>query len=225
MALAGDPAIGAALAGLGGCAACHTADGGPPWAGGHAVETPRGTFYGSNLTPDPEHGLGAWGFDDFRRAMREGRAPDGHAYWPAFPYTSFTNLTDEDLGHLWAFLQTLEPVARPDQPHEGIPPRWQLQVFRWRAFHEGPEPLDRGAYLGTAVGHCRECHSPRTWIGRIRTRHELEGGHAPFTVAPAIDPEALAGWSADDLDTLFTLGMSPDGDFPGGGMSRIVDEG
>ncbi len=225
MVFAGDPAIGAVLAGLGGCRACHTADGGEPWAGGHTIETPRGTFYGSNLTPDPEHGLGRWSFEDFRRAMREGRAPDGRAYWPAFPYTSFTHLTDTDLEHLWAYLQTLTPVDRPDRPHEGAPPRWQLGVFRALAFRRGPEPLERGAYLAIAVGHCRECHTPRNAIGALRRRHELEGGRAPFVVAPAIDPEALASWSEDDLDTFFTIGMAPDGDFPGGGMQRIVEEG
>lgn len=223
----GDPAVGAVLAGLGGCEACHTADDGPPFAGGHAVETPRGTFYGSNLTPDPDNGLGAWSFEDFRRAMREGRAPDGHAYWPAFPYTSFTLLRDEDLAHLWAHLQTLEPVALPNRPHEDIPPGWQLGVFRWRAFDEGPAPadMDRGTYLGTAMGHCRECHTPRTWIGRLKLRHDLEGGEAPFTEAPAILPTAFETWSADDLDTFLTLGMTPDGDFPGGGMQRIVEHG
>lgn len=191
------------------------------------MQTPRGTFYGSNLTPDPEHGLGSWSFEDFQRALREGRAPDGHAYWPAFPYTSFTWMSDEDLADLWAFLQTLEPVPRPDRAHEDIPPRWQLGIFRWRAFEPAPQDasLSRGAHLGTAIGHCRECHTPRTWIGRLRLRHDLEGGEAPFTVAPPIHPEALATWSADDLDTFLTLGMTPDGDFPGGGMQRIVEEG
>lgn len=231
-AFAGNPDNGAILAGLGGCRACHTADDGPPYAGGHAVETAKGTFYGTNLTPDPVHGLGGWSFEDFRRAMRQGRAPDGHRYWPAFPYTSFTRMNDEDLHDLWAFLQTLEPVARPDRDHEDIPARWKLGPLRMLAFDEGawstesPDAeLDRGAYLGTAVGHCRECHTPRSSIGRIKRRHELEGSEPPFVRAPAIDPSALADWSEDDLDTFLTLGMDPEGDFPGGGMQRIVEEG
>ncbi len=227
----GDPEHGAVLAGLGGCASCHTLDDDEvPFGGGYAVVTDFGTFYGSNLTPDPEHGLGRWTFDDFRRAMHQGRGPDGKAYWPAFPYPSFTGMTDQDLADLWAFLQQQQPVDRPDQAHE-IGGRWRLGFWRMLAFHQGPRPvpddpvLARGAYLVNHVGHCGECHTPRTSIGRLQWRHhDLEGTDVGPHPGPSLT-EGLAAWSDSDVDTFFSMGMFPDGDFAGGGMGTIVFEG
>ncbi|MEZ4320253.1 MAG: cytochrome c [Myxococcota bacterium] len=230
-AFAGDAEHGARLAGLGACAACHTADGGEPYAGGHAVETPFGTFYGSNLTPDPEHGIGTWAYADFVSAMRRGKGPDG-AYWPAFPYTSFNALTDADLEDLWAFLQTVAPVATPDREHDG-PAGWKRWAWRRLAFRPHafePDPTatpeqQRGQYLVDVVGHCGECHSPRSRLGRVDRDAYLEGGTPPFNKAPPIDREALASWTHGDLESFFEMGMLPDGDFVGSGMYRVVEDG
>ena len=106
------------LAGLAGCAACHTASAGEPFAGGHAIRTRFGTFYGSNITPSVA-GLKGWSRDDFEKALRKGRSPHGGVYWPAFPYTSFGGMNDSDLDDLWAFLGTVPPSERANQPHEG----------------------------------------------------------------------------------------------------------
>lgn len=231
--------MGQQLAGLAGCRACHTADDGPDWAGGHALKTRFGTFYGPNLTPDPEHGLGAWTFEDFHRAMRDGRSPDGKPYYPSFPYTAYTELTDEDLRHVWAWLRSLEPVSRPDAPHDlrkGYRKRSLLGLWRLMAFHRGPfqagkgEPPDvaRGRYLGEAVGHCGECHTPRDGIGRVRRRLALAGSDEPPEPAPNITPhpeDGVGAWSDADLDAFLQYGMLPDGDFVGGQMMRIVEEG
>lgn len=231
LALAGPPdaAHGELLAGLGGCASCHTADDGAPYAGGHAIETDFGTFYGSNLTPDPVHGLGAWSYDDFVRAMRRGKAPDGHPYWPAFPFPSFTGLTDADLADLWAFLQGLEADPRPDTPHEASG-AWRLPLWRLVAFREGPRPvpddpvLARGAYLVDHVGHCGECHTPRNGIGKVLwKRHDLEGTREGPKPGPSLVD--LDGWSDKELDLFFVMGMLPDGDFAGNGMGTVVAEG
>jgi len=230
LALAGtpDPEWGGVLAGLAGCASCHTADDGAPFAGGHAIETDFGTFYGSNITPDPEHGIGGWSFEDFERAMLKGVSPDGHAYWPAFPYPSFTGLSDDDLVDLWAYLQQVPADPRPDTPHE-VGGRWRLPLWRLVAFRKGPRPapddlvLQRGAYLANAVGHCGECHTPRNGIGKVLwRRHDLEG----TTEGPRPGPSLVAlDWSDGDLETFLMMGMEPDGDFAGGGMGSIVAEG
>jgi len=227
----GDPARGEVLAGLGGCASCHTLDDDEvPYGGGYAVVTDFGTFYGSNLTPHPEHGLGSWSFVDFVQAMRYGRSPEGRSYWPAFPYPSFTGMEERDLADLWAFLQTLEPVDRPDRDHE-IGGRWRLGFWRLLAFRPGPRPapddpqLQRGAYLVNHVGHCGECHTPRSGIGRLKWRHHsLDGTDEGPHPGPSLT-EGLAEWSDGDLDTFLTMGMEPDGDFAGGGMGEIVSEG
>ncbi len=229
-----DAERGERLAGLAGCAACHTAEDGAPLAGGYELDTRFGTFYGSNITPDPEHGIGGWSFEDFERAIREGRNPDGLNYWPAFPFTSFTWMTDRDLRDLWAWLQSVPPSDTPSRPQEprkrfaGMLGLWRGFVFPRNA--QGPwpldtsDPVDRGEYLGTALAHCGECHTPRTSIGKLKPRRPLAGTNEPPEPAPNITPGAL-DWSADDWDTFLTLGMTPEGDFVGGEMYRVVEEG
>lgn len=232
----GDAARGEVLAGLGGCAACHTADDGAPYAGGHAVVTRFGTFYGSNLTPDPEHGLGRWSFADFVRAMREGLAPDGHAYWPAFPYPAFTGSSDADLVDLWAYLRTLPPDSSPDRPHAVRPlydrpsslALWRSLGFRPGPWTDDPERDDawnRGAYLVRTIGHCGECHTPRGGVGVPRRGRELAGSDDPR--APNLTPHAdgLGDWTEGDLVDFLESGMTPEGDVVGGHMGRVVELG
>lgn len=234
-----DPAMvrGERLAGLAGCAACHTAEDGAPFAGGHALHTDFGTFHGSNLTPDPEHGLGGWTFEDFHRAMREGKRPDGRSYYPSFPFTSFTGLTDDDLSDLWAFLQTVPADPRPDEPHDlrrGYRKRWVLGLWRTFAFRKGPFEADaddpvvaRGEYLVDVVGHCGECHTPRSGLGALKRRRWLAGSDAEPEPAPNITPhdDGVGSWELDDWLTFLDMGMLPDGDWVGGEMARIVEEG
>lgn len=230
----GDPARGALLADLAGCVACHTAEGGAPLAGGHALETEVGVFYGTNLTPDPTHGLGTWTYEDFVRAMRQGRAPDGRPYYPVFPYPAFSRLTDAALADLWAWLGTLTPVAKPDLPHDPAPgARSRSRVALWRLLYFRPEsppndlsdPLALGEWLVEGPGHCGGCHTPRNAHGAPRHREHLAGSEAPPEPAPNLTPHAdgLGAWSEDDLVTFLELGMTPDGDFVGGEMGRIVD--
>ncbi len=227
------------LAGLAGCLACHTEEGGAPGAGGYALPTQWGTFHGPNITPDPEHGLGAWTFEDFERAMRHGRDPDGRFLYPAFPYPSYTGISDDDLRHLWAWLQFLDPVAQPDTPHDlnpGARARSVLGLWRMVGFRRGPfEPargedpvLARGRYLGEAVAHCGGCHTPRSGIGVPRRGAELAGTDAPPEPSPDIRPHPAGdphAWSHDDRVTLLAYGMTPEGDFVGGEMMRLVEEG
>lgn len=231
----GDPARGEVLASLGSCGACHTAEGGAPYAGGYAIVTNRGTFYGPNLTPDPVHGIGTWDYGDFVKAMTRGRA-DGHALWPAFPYTSFTTLRDQELRDLWAWLQTVEPVAEPDRKHD-LPPLvgrfsalglWRALYFRKGTFEEDPAQdaaWNMGAYLAEGIGHCGECHSPRNALGAVKGKHPLSGQGDPPEPAPNITPAGIGSWSHSDLTYFLESGMTPEGDVVGGEMARIVEEG
>lgn len=218
-ALAADPSRGAVLAGLGGCEACHTADEGAPYAGGHAIETPYGTFYGSNLTS-----LDGWTLDDFVRAMRKGRSPSGKTYWPAFPYEDFQMMTDEDLADIWAFLQALPDDPTPNVPHDD-PAGWKRWAWRMLYFKQRDAPQDPGGYLVDAVGHCGACHTPRKGRGQRDWKRYLQGGTPPFNKAPAIDASALQDWTVSDLESFFEMGMLPDGDFTGGGMYRVIEHG
>ena len=144
----GDPKRGQYLAKAGGCLACHTENrkDAVPFAGGRALKTPFGTFYGPNITPHPEAGLGRWSEAAFMRAMRLGERPDGAHYFPAFPYPSFTRISDSDLRDLWAFLRTLAPSPRASQSHDlRLPFSLRILVtgWKWLFFVPGPFLSDK----------------------------------------------------------------------------------
>jgi mono/diheme cytochrome c family protein len=226
---------------IGGCTSCHTAKGGQLLAGGDPLRTPFGSFYPPNITPDPETGIGGWSEADLARAMREGKAPDGTPFYPSFPYTSYTHLTDEDVRALKAYLDTVPPVRQPSKPHElGFPysQRWGLHAWQLAFFEPArfqPDPArdavwNRGAYLVAGPGHCQECHTPRNLAGARQADRAFAGGPDPSDATgkktiPNItqDPDVgLGKWEESDIVTVLTLGMLPDGDFIGGEMAKVV---
>jgi mono/diheme cytochrome c family protein len=224
------------LAKAGGCVGCHTEEkkDAVPFAGGRALETPFGTFYGPNLTPHPQAGIGRWTEADFVRALREGVRPDGAHYFPAFPYPSYTKISDGDLRDLWAFLRTLPPNARANQAHElGFAYRWRFLVRPWKWLYlvPGPYSLDarqspsvnRGAYLVQALGHCGECHTPRNFLGGPKRDRFLAGGKSPDGKdVPNLTPTRLKKLSDEELKEFLTSGMRPDGDLVGETMGEVV---
>ena len=224
---------------IGGCTNCHTAKNGQLLAGGDGIASPFGTFYAPNITPDPATGIGSWSEADFIRAMREGTAPDGSRYYPAFPYTSFTRMSDDDLKALKAYLNTLPPISQPATPHDLWFPfnqRWGMRLWQWAFFRPErfePDPnqdaaWNRGAYLVNGPGHCAECHTPRTFYGVLEPEHAFAGAQLGKEKVPNItsDPNAgLGKWSASDIGTVLKLGMTPDGDFVGSDMAKIVNNG
>jgi len=165
--------------------------------------------------------------------MRRGRSPEGRPYPPAFPYDQFTGLTDTDLEHLWAWLQTQEPVANAVPEHDvkrKATSRFWLGLWRMLYFRRGPHEADdslteleaRGAYLGEAVGHCGGCHTPRNGNGARREKRALEGRDTEPEPAPSL---VGLGWGADDWQFFLETGTTAEGDVVGGEMWRIVSEG
>ena len=230
----GDPKRGEYLAKAGGCLGCHTEarEGAAPYAGGRALETPFGVFYGPNITPHAQAGLGRWNEADFMRAMREGRRPDGAHYYPAFPYPSFTKISDADLRDLWAYLRSLAPSERASRPHElKLLYRWRFLVgiWKWLFFTPGPfiaeaqrsPALNRGAYLVQALGHCGECHTPRNWLGAMKADRFL-GGVKGDDGSPNLTPTRLKKWSDGELKDFLGSGMTPDGDVTGDTMGEVI---
>jgi len=222
------------------CLGCHTMPkNGQRLAGGRALKTPFGTFYTPNITPDRETGIGGWTDRDFIRALREGRSPNGTAYFPVFPYTSFTHLTDQDLRDLKAYLDAQPPVSQRNKPHEVSPPfGWRFLLPVWQALFLDKDGLPeetgrderwkRGRYLVQAAGHCGECHSPRNFLGAVNHDRMLAGsptgpeGKAVPNITP--DPEKGIGkWSEGEVTFLLEIGMQPDGDFVGDGMREVVE--
>lgn len=236
-AQSGDATRGEYLARAGGCLGCHTdaKPGSTPFAGGRELKSPFGNFYGPNITPHPTRGIGAWSEADFVRAMREGRRPDGANYFPAFPYTSFTKIGDADLKDLWAFLRKLPPSEQASRPHDlPFPFNLRFAVWFWKLlnFTEGsfaPNPaaspaVNRGAYVVEALGHCGECHTPRDFLGGLKTGSAYAGSASGpgGGKIPNITPTALAKWSDGDLKEFLGSGMTPDGDFAGGEMAEVI---
>jgi cytochrome c553 len=199
---------GAYLARVGNCMSCHTAQGGAPYAGGRGIDTPFGTVYAGNLTPDVNTGLGRWSADDFWRAMHEGRSRDGHLLYPAFPYTNFTQMSRTDADALFGFLKTLAPVSQANTPHTL---RWpystQTALAVWRTLYFKPGTVqadssrsaewNRGAYLVRGLGHCSACHTPRNALGASQNSAELGGSMMPLQnwYAPSLRNPQEAGLS------------------------------
>jgi len=232
----GDAIRGAYLAKAGGCVACHTEEkkDAAPFAGGRALKTPFGTFYGPNITPHPEAGIGRWTEADFVRAMRLGVRPDGAHYFPAFPYPSYTKIVDVDLRDLWAHLRTLPPSSRANQPHDlGFPYGWRplVSIWKWLFFVPGPFTADpqqpaavgRGAYLVQALGHCGECHTPRNFLGAPQRDRHLAGGKGPDGKnIPNLTPARLKKWDDGELKEFLTTGLTPDGDVAAESMGEVI---
>ncbi|OIQ26956.1 MAG: aldehyde dehydrogenase [Alphaproteobacteria bacterium MedPE-SWcel] len=227
---------GAQVFAAGNCAECHTAEGGSANAGGRPVETPFGTLYTTNLTPDAETGLGQWSFTAFDRAMRRGISRDGHNLYPAFPYTAFAKMSSEDMYALYGYLQTLPPVRVETPQAQMIFPAnvrpanvvWNALFHRSRTLAPDPEQSaawNRGRYLVEATGHCSACHSPRNALGAERTgTAALSGAMVKGWFAPALaGAEAGArGWNEDSLYAYLREGVSASRAAASGPMADVV---
>ncbi len=232
----GDAKRGEYLAKAGGCLGCHTDDkkNAIPYAGGRALKTPFGTFFGPNITPHPQAGIGRWTEADFTRAIRHGERPDGANYFPAFPYPSFTKVNDNDLRDLWAYLRTLPPSNRASQPHDlRFPFGWRFLVtfWKWLFFTPGPftaapgvsDVINRGAYLVQALGHCGECHTPRNFLGGPKRSRFLAGGKTPEGKdVPNLTPTRLKKWRDVDFKDFLVTGINADGDVPAEAMGEVI---
>jgi mono/diheme cytochrome c family protein len=225
----------------GNCASCHTRPGGAPYSGGVKFEAPVGTIYSSNITSSVEHGIGKWTVEDLRRALHEGIAADGYRLFPAFPYTSFTQMTDEDVLALYAYLRTVG--ANDYQPPANdflFQQRWAMAIwnglfFRPARFEPDPKKTsewNRGAYLVGALGHCGACHTPRNRFLAELSANAYQGGTLQENVATdkvrdwtavnlTSSADGLETWSVDDLTKYLHSGFSLRGG-AWGPMSEVV---
>ena len=219
------------------CEACHTAKGGAPFAGGRAFVLPFGTIYTPNITPDAETGIGTWTDAQFLNAVHRGIAPDGSRYYPAFPYPSYTLLTDEDTLAIKSYLFSLAPVKQANKPNTfGFPynQRWLMAIWatlfnpdtRFQPVDGQSPEWNRGAYLVEAAGHCGECHTPRNLMQALDQRHKFGGGVAEGWNAYNISTDAVSGigdWSADELAAYLSAGHAKGRGSASGPMGEAVD--
>jgi mono/diheme cytochrome c family protein len=212
------------------CSGCHTQSVDKPFAGGVALKSVFGTIYSTNITPDPETGIGRWTQEDFTRALREGIGRSGEHLYPAFPYTAFTLLSDTDITAIYRYLKTLRPV-RFTAPHNdlGFPYSQRALLRIWKVLYFDPARFvpsaaqsaewNRGAYLVNALGHCSACHSPRNFLGAEKEEWAMTGGTIIDQVGHdrARDwsstnltehPNGLKSWSVEELQSYLWLGTS-----------------
>lgn len=214
-------ARGERLAALGHCVSCHTAAGKEPFAGGYGVNTPFGTIYGSNITPDEQTGIGRWSLDAFTRAMREGVSRDGSHLFPAFPYYAYTKLSDDDVKDLYAYLMT-RPAVSATVPKNTIPfplniraleEGWKILFFRSGRYEPDSSKSaewNRGAYLAEGLSDCSGCHTPRNALGGEKSGRAYAGALIDGWIAPALTAAnpAPIGWSQEDLFSYLRTGVS-----------------
>jgi mono/diheme cytochrome c family protein len=206
------------LALAGNCMACHTSLGGPALAGGRRIDTPFGGVYSSNLTPDPQTGLGRWDAQDFWQALHLGRSKGGRLLTPAFPYNHTSVIPREDSDAIFAWLNTQAPVAQPQPAHSLVwPVGTQPALAVWRSLYFEPSPFvvdkqqsaqwNRGAYLVQGLGHCAACHSPRNALGASGAVNDLSGGLMPVVnwYAPDLTRDAETGLASTPLPEIVRL--------------------
>lgn len=219
------------------CEACHTAKGGAPWAGGRAFVLPFGAIYSPNITPDPETGIGKWTDAQFLNAVHKGIAPDGSRLYPAFPYASYSLMTDADVLAVKAYLFSLKPVKQANKGNTfGFPynQRWLMGVWsaffnkdqRFRPVPEQSPAWNRGAYLVEATGHCGDCHTPRNLLQALNQRKKFAGGVAEGWNAYNITSDRISGigdWSAAEIAAYLSAGHARGRGVASGPMAEAVE--
>ena len=201
------------------CMGCHTAPGGRPFAGGVVLETPFGRLTAPNITPDDATGIGTWTEEEFRRAVKSGIAPGGRRLYPAMPYPAYVRMRDADVGDLWAYLQTVNPVRNRVRVNllpfpyniRGLMAGWNWLFFKPAAPASQPGKSAiwlRGEYLVNGPGHCGACHSPKNLFGADKaaalTGASLQGWFAPDITAQA--RRGIGSWRASELVTYLKSG-------------------
>ncbi len=227
---------GARVAALGTCAACHTVDPSRPFAGGFPIETPFGTVYSTNITPDKRTGIGGWSLEAFERAMRKGVSRDGHLLYPAFPYNHYARLSQGDVQALYAYFMTRPALDAPARANAmtfpfGFRPLvgfWNLLYLDDAPFEADPKQSaewNRGAYVADALAHCSACHTPRTRLGGPDDKRFFDGGEAEDWYVPALNAKSPSPlpWSREHLAAYLRTGIAPGHAAAGGPMQGVAE--
>lgn len=230
------------LQATGGCS-CHIDPENPKeeLAGGRPLITPYGAIFSSNITPDKLSGIGSWTDDDFVKAIREGVRPNGDHLFPIFPYTTFTGMKRADIIDLKRYLDSKQPISKTNKDNDMWPPFgwrfnlsfWKLMNFEVKEFKSSPNQNDtwnRGAYLVESMAHCRECHTPRNFLGALKEDLLYAGSvdGPEGELAPNITSDQTTGignWQLNDLSWFLQTGQKPDGDITEGLMNEVIEQG
>lgn len=227
------------LAIAGDCAACHTAKGGAPFGGGHAIASPLGTIYSTNITPSKTAGIGQYTQAQFADALRRGVRGDGSQLYPAMPYTAYAKLTDDDVAALYAyFMQGVQAVDTPSAKTALPFPfniRASMMAWNWLFLDKTPFQPDakqsvewnRGAYLVQGLAHCSTCHTPRNFLMAEQLDKTLQGASLGTWFAPDITAATLQGkphWTRQMLADYLATGHAGNGATAGGPMLEAIEK-
>jgi mono/diheme cytochrome c family protein len=229
-------ARGARIASVGDCMVCHTAANGRPFAGGLPLDTPFGTIYSTNITPDAQTGIGSWSPEAFTRAMRAGVSRDGHLLYPAFPYPHFTRMTDDDIGALYAYLMARTPVQAPAKANRlTFPLGFRPLVAGWNLLflQKGPLPAPataqseewlRGRYLVEGAAHCAACHTPMNLLGAEKSGQPFAGNLIDGWEAPPLNALSRAPkpWTREQLVAYLRTGLASEHGAAAGPMLPVT---
>lgn len=230
---------GRVLVSAGYCAECHTEKGGTPFAGNFPIVSPFGTIYGSNLTPDPETGIGLWSPEAFRRAMHDGVDREGRHLFPAFPFDHFTKMSDADVDAIYAYLMTEVPPVRQAVKETTIPfplnirflqAGWGLLFIdhgRYVPDLAKSEEWNRGAYLAEGIAHCGACHTPRNMVGAEIGSEQYQGAVIDSWTAPPLTAANPSGvpWTASEFTAYLKTGAGTYHGIAAGPMGPVVHGG
>ncbi|MXP55144.1 c-type cytochrome [Pantoea sp. Seng] len=227
------------LAIAGDCGACHTEEGKAPFSGGHAIASPLGTIFSTNITPSKTAGIGQYSEQQFADALRKGVRGDGSQLYPAMPYTAYAKLTDEDVAALYAyFMQGVQPVdIQPEKTALPFPFNLRFSMAAWNLLFMDSKPFqpdekqseewNRGAYLVQGLTHCSTCHTPRNFLMAEQQDKNLQGASLGTWFAPDITAATLQGkphWTRDMLAQYLATGHASNGATAGGPMLEAIDK-
>jgi mono/diheme cytochrome c family protein len=219
------------------CAACHTAPGGEPFAGGRAFKLPFGTIYSTNITPDRETGIGQWSDAEFVRALHRGIGRDGEDLYPAFPYTAYALLSIDDVLAIRAYLSTVRPVSLPNIDNTLSFPfnqRYTLRAWKllfmptrqWEPSAAHDAAWNRGSYLAEALAHCGDCHTPRNLMFATRNGRKYAGaivnGWKAYNIT-SDNETGIGAWSDEEVERYLSSGHAKARGSAGGGMAEAID--
>jgi mono/diheme cytochrome c family protein len=224
------------LADLGDCFACHTAQGGKPFAGGRPIETPFGTIVSPNITPDATTGIGAWSPEKFYRAMHDGISGDEHLY-PAMPFPYYTRASRDDVLAIRAWLNTIAPASNRVHSNQlpfpfdirGGMAGWDKLYFEsgeWHDRRDKSAEWNRGGYLVEGLGHCGACHTPKNTFGADESSRNLQGYALQGWFAPDITNNAHTGlgtWSQQDIVEYLKTGTNSHATAAGPMAEEVTD--
>jgi mono/diheme cytochrome c family protein len=220
------------------CQACHTAEGGVPYAGGRAFVLPFGTLYSTNITPDAATGIGGYSDANFLDAVHKGIGRGDTRLYPAMPYASYTYMSDADALAIKAYLFSLAPVNAPAPSNSlafpfnqrSLMSIWALLFNPDQRFEPNTErsaQWNRGAYLAEALGHCGECHTPRNLFFALNNRKKYAGavqaGWRAYNITPDKD-SGVGSWSDADLAHYLSLGHADGRGTASGPMGEAVQD-